>query len=64
MHHHDHGAAGKCNLCASCCSATPMLATFAPTLPPPDEQAATFPTFQALAPTYVSEGQERPPRSI
>jgi hypothetical protein len=64
MHHHDHDGAGKCNLCASCCSATPMLTTFAPAIAQLDEPAATFPILQASAPTFVSEGQERPPRSI
>lgn len=64
MHHHDHAGADKCNLCASCCSATPMLTTFAPTIPRLDEPAVTFPILQASAPAFVSEGQERPPRSI
>jgi hypothetical protein len=64
MHHHGHDGADKCNLCASCCSATPMLTTFAPTIAQLDEPAATFPVFQASAPIFVSEGQERPPRSI
>jgi hypothetical protein len=64
MHHHDHGGADKCNLCASCCSATPMLTTFAPTIARLDEPPATFPVLQASAPTFVSGGQERPPRSI
>ena len=65
-HHrdHDHDGADKCNLCASCCSATPMPTTFAPTIARLDEPAATFPVLQASAPAFVSEGQERPPRSI
>lgn len=64
MHHHDHAGADKCNLCASCCSATPMLTTFAPTVARLDEPPVTFPILQASAPAFVSEGQERPPRSI
>lgn len=64
IHHHDHDGADKCNLCASCCSATPMLTTFAPTIAQLDEPAATFPVLQVSALTFMSEGQERPPRSI
>ena len=64
VHHHDHDGADKCNLCASCCSATPVFTTFAPTIAQLEEPAATFPLVQALAPTFVSGGQERPPRSI
>jgi len=64
LHHHDHDGTDKCSLCASCCSATPLLTTFAPTIAQLEESAATFPRFQASAPTFVSDGQERPPRSI
>jgi hypothetical protein len=63
-HHHGHDGADKCNLCASCCSVTPMPTTFAPAIAQLDEPAATFPVLRASAPTFVSEGLERPPRSI
>ncbi|HEX7688072.1 MAG TPA: hypothetical protein VF453_10210 [Burkholderiaceae bacterium] len=62
--HHDHAGVDKCNLCASCCSATPMLMTFSPTVAALGDQVATFPLLQASAPTFLSEGLERPPRSI
>jgi hypothetical protein len=53
MHQHDHDGADKCNLCASCCSGTPMLTTFAPRIAQLDEPPATFPILQASAPTFV-----------
>lgn len=64
-HHHD-GTAGTdtCNLCSACCS-VPPLPSAAPVVPLPHDTAATvFPSFAAPAPTFQSEGPERPPRSI
>ena len=59
-----HGSSDKCNLCSACCS-TPPLASEVPTLPGPIELAAVrFPALQSLAPSFLSDGQERPPRSI
>jgi hypothetical protein len=63
-HHHDHAGIDKCNLCSSCCSTAPLLLTFSPTVPALDGPAADFPLVQAPAPTFLSDGQERPPRSI
>jgi len=63
-HHHDHAGADKCNLCSSCCSTAPLILTFAPTVAALDGQSADFPLVQAPAPTFLSDGQERPPRSI
>jgi len=76
---HDHAAGGhhgsghdgkgpmghdKCNLCSACCSAPPLLSTM-PSVPPPHDQAtASFPDIWAPAPRFLSDGQERPPRSI
>ncbi|MEK8029744.1 hypothetical protein AACH06_02830 [Ideonella sp. DXS29W] len=65
LHHHD-GAPGtdSCNLCSACCSVPPVPSA-APVVPLPREPAAAvFPTVQAPAPTFQSEGPERPPRSI
>jgi hypothetical protein len=69
--HHDpaesspapHAHDGGCNLCASFCSMTPMPST-APTIEP-SMLAATlsFPTLHAPAPSFQSDGQDRPPRS-
>ena len=64
VHHHDHAGADKCNLCSSCCSTAPLILTFAPTVAALDGQSADFPLVQAPAPTFLSDGQERPPRSI
>jgi len=64
--HHDHGGgqADKCNLCSAFCSLTPMVS---PVLDLPQQQdlaTPAFPDVSALAPTFLSDGQERPPRSI
>ena len=75
-HHHDHAskshdhageghaASDHCNMCSAYCSVTP-LASAIPTLPqllePP---SVRFPDFDSPAPTFLSDGQERPPRSI
>lgn len=64
-HHHD-GASGTdtCNLCSACCSVPPVPSA-APAVPLPHSAATTvFPSFTAPAPTFQSEGPERPPRSI
>ena len=63
-HHHDHAGTDKCNLCSSCCSTAPLLLTFSPTVPTLDGPRADFPLVQAPAPSFLSDGQERPPRSI
>jgi len=63
-HHHDHAGADKCNLCSSCCSTAPLLLTFSPTVAALDDPRAEFPLIQAPASTFLSDGQERPPRSI
>ncbi|HKX43223.1 MAG TPA: hypothetical protein VJO99_18845 [Burkholderiaceae bacterium] len=53
-----------CNLCAAFCSATPLPSS-APTLPSPSDYTSTsFPELRAAAPSFVSGGPERPPRSI
>jgi hypothetical protein len=73
-HHHHEGAADpdhaqasghdQCNLCSAFCSITPLLSAM-PSVPPPLEAAtASYPDFSAPAPSFVSDGQERPPRSI
>jgi hypothetical protein len=59
-----HAAAGKCTLCSTCCSAAPMLASFAPTVVEPAGATTVFPRLRATAPVFWSDGPERPPRSI
>lgn len=73
--HHDAGAAQQqeegsasvtsddCNLCASFCSLTP-LASAALELRHPQAQAALNPAPSVLAPSFVSDGEKRPPRTI
>jgi hypothetical protein len=71
---HDHGAAAahdheasnqdKCNLCSASCSATPLMSDVAGIAEPRDRAGASFPGFSAPAPSFLSDGQERPPRSI
>lgn len=58
-----HGSAGKCSLCASCCSATaPAAVSLAMPQAPP--AAAAYPEYVAPRGEFFSGGQERPPRSI
>jgi hypothetical protein len=65
--HHDESADPgdeKCNLCSAFCSLTPLLSEM-PGVPPPLEvPVESFPDFSAPAPSFLSDGQERPPRSF
>ncbi|WP_422823025.1 hypothetical protein [Variovorax humicola] len=71
---HEHGTTGehansgsapdKCNLCCDLCSLTPLLSSL-PTVPLPQAVAAiSFPDLFAPSPSYLTERQDRPPRSI
>lgn len=63
-HGQGHGGADKGRHCASLCSATPLM-TALPTLAlAPIAGTTAFPHFAAPSPTFLSGGQERPPRSI
>src|SRR5450432_1182857 len=78
-HHHDHaapaqhghddrgsssGGSDKCNLCSACCSVAPMVSS-PPTVPVLlGVTDVLFPSVSAPAPSFVSDGQERPPRTI
>ncbi len=62
--HHDHGSTDRCNMCSAFCSLTPMLSDV-PRLPAPTAlPALKFPEFASPAPSFLSDGQERPPRSV
>jgi Protein of unknown function (DUF2946) len=64
--HHDGSAdtTDRCNLCSAFCSVTPLIGSL-PALPLPQEPAAIrFPDLTVPAPSFISDGQERPPRSI
>ncbi len=56
-------APDNCNLCCDFCSVT-ALANSLPTLPTaPAHATLSFPDLSAPAPSFLSDGQERPPRS-
>jgi Protein of unknown function (DUF2946) len=64
--HHDHSAGGqleKCNLCSASCSLTPLTST-GPAVPLMAAVGAAFPAVPSPALSFLSDGQERPPRSI
>lgn len=63
-HHHGIGHGDKCNLCSACCSLTPLLGAFPSLASMLEPAGAAFPSLAAPAPTFFSDGQERPPRSI
>jgi hypothetical protein len=54
----------KCNLCSASCSATPLLHEMPGIAEPYGLTAAAYPDVAAAAPSFLSDGQERPPRSI
>lgn len=65
--HHDHSAGGqsdKCNLCSAFCSLTPLASTGHAVLPLLEAADALFPAVSSPALSFLSDGQERPPRSI
>jgi hypothetical protein len=64
---HDHDGAGqpdKCNLCSAFCSVTPLVSSQPRVFAPLDNAAVSFPDLSAPAATFLSGGQDRPPRSI
>jgi hypothetical protein len=59
-----HHAGGQCTLCSACCSSASIPSSVPRVAMPPGLVATTFPNLSAPAPTFLSDGQERPPRSI
>jgi hypothetical protein len=55
--------ADDCNLCAGFCTLT-LLASNAPELRHPWARAALNPASSLAAPSFVSDGEDRPPRTI
>lgn len=58
------GGVAKCNTCTASCSMSPLAAeppTLPAPLPQPDRRTAHH---DAPAPSHLTDGQERPPRSI
>jgi len=63
-HDHDHGgSADKCKLCAASCCAT-ALVSGPLTVAAPQPVATVFPHLHAPPPSFLSDGEERPPRGI
>ena len=61
---HDHGAVGKCTMCSAFCAWAPGVGN-APGLPEPAALAGVkFPSFSTPSPSFLSGGQERPPRTL
>jgi hypothetical protein len=61
---HDHTTSGKCNMCSAYCALTP-LASDAPVLAEPlGLTAVKVSDHSAPPPSFFSDGQERPPRTI
>lgn len=52
-----------CHVCASFCSATPLLLALPAILEPVEARRVSYPSWAAPAPLFLSDGQERPPRS-
>lgn len=69
---HDHGghhdqskfSQDDCDLCAAFCSVTPLASATPVVVASLDPPTTTFPDLLAPAPSFLSGGQERPPRSI
>ncbi|MEO6744243.1 MAG: DUF2946 family protein [Caldimonas sp.] len=71
-HHHgssedqsndDASTADKCNVCSAFCSVTPLLSSVGASLAVREPSTTSFPDLSTPAVTFLSDGQERPPRS-
>jgi hypothetical protein len=60
--HHDAGS-DKCNLCSAYCSLTPLVGAVPAFAEPLDLTAAQLAAPASPAPSFVSDVQERPPRT-
>ena len=60
--HHDVGS-DKCNLCSAYCSLTPLVGAVPALAEPLDLTAAQLAAPTSPAPSFVSDVQERPPRT-
>lgn len=54
----------KCDLCAASCCATTLMSAPLQALQPPQTMMRVPPGHGAPVPSFFSDGQERPPRSI
>jgi hypothetical protein len=60
----EHAASEACNACSAYCSLTPLLSNVPTLVEPLDPTAVKFNALSAPPPSFVSDGQERPPRTI
>jgi hypothetical protein len=58
------GPQDRCTLCAAFCSLTPLVGSAPGLFVPQALPAASFPALSAPVPSFLSDGQERPPRSL
>jgi hypothetical protein len=58
------GSADGCNLCSAFCSVPPLLDSRPTTFVLPEADSTPQPARSARAPSFFSDGPERPPRSI
>jgi len=61
---HDHATSDGCNACSAYCSLTPLVSKLPTIADPLDPTAVKFSDFSAPPPSFISDGQERPPRTI
>lgn len=61
---HDHDGFDRARHCVSSCAATPLISALPSVATPEAASATDFPRFAAPAPTFQSDGPDRPPRSI
>lgn len=61
--HSETAHSETCHVCASFCSVTPLLAAMPVVAQPLEAATLSFPDWSAPATVFLSDGQERPPRS-
>jgi len=61
---HDHAESEGCSACSAYCSLTPLLSNLPTLAEPIDPTAVKFSDLYVPPPSFVSDGQERPPRTI
>jgi hypothetical protein len=61
---HEHTTSDRCNACSAFCSLTPLVTSVPSVFEPLDPPGVKFSELSAPAPSFLSDGQERPPRTI
>jgi hypothetical protein len=56
--------ADECGLCSAFCSVTSLVSSVLTVQAPSLVELTVFPTLSAPAPSFFSDGQDRPPRSV